>query len=159
MSFSKVFQFPICVCSGAHILPAKTLLFCNFFNFYFTFPFGLLKEVPQLKSSDLVAQSTHKPLLMWSAECLKAMSVEQRAQNRLPWTRLCYSTTGDGPISFHHTPTHAVMNRMRVPKPQTKYLGLVLMSVPGSSLIWNAVDWPAEQKSLLIEAWVGLLSN
>lgn len=118
---------------------------------------GLLREPSQLERN---SETPHKLLLRWSAEWLKAMSVESNAQNRLPWTRLSYSTTGDGPLYFHHThaKTHAVMNRMQASWPQTRYLGLLLMSLPGSPLSWNAVDWPAQWRILLIAAWIGLLS-
>lgn len=51
------------------------------------------------------------------------------------------------------------MNHMEVSWRETKYLGLILTSVPGSGLIWNAVYWPTVQRVLLIETWVGLLSN
>lgn len=68
--------------------------------------------------------------------------MQSGAQNRLPWTRLSYSTAGDVAykLSSHLEQTHAMMNRMEASRRETKYLCLILTSVPGSGLIWNAVD-------------------
>ena len=46
---------------------------------------------------------------------------------------------------------HAVTNCTQASSPQTECLGLVLMSVPGSSWSWNAVDRPTEPRIILIE--------